>query len=126
MARCNEHGVYEADETLELPHKAKGWRGGPIAEIRLADLGTHWIWATSHQMHSGNWEGASSPLHDHEPTPYSDHRAPTREAAIRAASAQLRGRLKARADESDRDACAVMAWLDTLIPDQLDFFGAAA
>lgn len=126
MASCNEHGVYTADEALHLPHAAKGWRGGPIGEIRLADLGTHWIWATSYQMHSGNWEGASSPLSDHEPTPFSNHRAPTREAAINAAGTELRRRLQKRVDERDRDACAVVAWLDTLVPDQLDLFGAVA
>jgi hypothetical protein len=34
--------------------------------------------------------------------------------------------LSKRAAENDRDACAVTAWLETLIPDQLDLFGAAA
>ncbi len=126
MATCNENGVYQADETLELPRAVKGWRGGPIAEIDLADMGTHWIWSTGFQMWGGDMWGSSSPLMDLEPTPFSTCRAPTREAAIELASAQLRKNLAKRAEEGDRDARAVIAWLDTLIPDQLDLFGAAA
>jgi len=126
MAECNEHGVYTADETLELPRMVKGWRGVQLAEIRLADMGTHWIWATSFQMFSGDCWGSSSPLVDRDPTPLSTCRAPTREAAIELASAKLRRCLSGRADEGDRDAREVIAWLGTLIPDQLDLFGAAA
>lgn len=126
MADCNEHGVYTADEVLELPRPVKGWRGMGLAEIRLADLGTHWIWATGFQMHSSDFLGSSSPLTNHEPTPYSNCRAATRQDAIAAASANLRKSLSKRAAEGDRDAAAVMAWLDTLIPNQLDLFGAAA
>lgn len=126
MAKCNKFGVYQPDETLELPRPDKGWRGGPIAEIDLADMGTHWIWSTGFQMWSGDMWGSSSPLMDLEPTPYSTCRAPTREAAIELASAQLRKNLTKRADEGDRDARAVLTWLDTLIPDQFDLFGSAA
>lgn len=121
MATCNEHGVYSADETLELPRTVKGWRGMGLAEIKLANLGTHWIWATGYQMFSGNWEGAFSPLADHEA-----HQAPSRDAAIGAASEYLRKRLSRR---DDADAQSVRAWLDSLvsvIPAQLDLFGAAA
>src|SRR5690606_9938065 len=115
-----------ADETLELPRMVKGWRGVPTAEISLADMGSHWIWTTSFQMHSGDFWGSSSPLMDLEPTPVPTCRAPTRAAAIEAASAKLRKCLSGRADEGDRDASAVITWLDTLIPDQLDLFGAVA
>lgn len=124
MATCNEHGVYEADETMELPRAVKGWQGMGIAEIKLADLGAYWIWATGYQMFTGNWEGAFSPLSDHPR--FAENRMPTREAAIEAASAYLRKRLGSRAVEGDADARAVMAWLDCLIPNQLDLFGAAA
>ncbi|WP_108459158.1 hypothetical protein [Devosia naphthalenivorans] len=124
MASCNEHGVYDADEKLALPYPKKGWRGSPLADISLADLGTHWIWATGYQMHSGNWEGAGSPLSDHEA--WAERRCASRAAAIAAASDYLRGRLQSRADGGDRDASAVCAWLDSLIPNQLDLFGAAA
>jgi hypothetical protein len=124
--RCNEHGVYEADETLVLPRQAKNWRGAPIAEISLVDLGGHWIWAVAYQLHSGNWEGSSSPLMDTDPTPFSNYRAPTRKAAIDAAVAQLRKRLTKLADEGSADAAAVIAWLPTLNPAQMDLFGSAA
>lgn len=121
MARRNEHGVYEADETLELARPVKGWRGMGLAEIKMADLGTHWIWETGFQMHSGDFWGRGGPLTNHEP-----YRAPTREDAIRAASADLRKSLSERAGSGDADARAVLVWLDTLIPDQLDLFGAVA
>ena len=124
-ARCNAHGVYEADEVLQLARPLKGWRGGPIAEVCLANLGTHWIWATSYQLWTGDCCGSSSPLMDMEPTPFSTCRAPTRQAAIELASAQLRKSLTPRAAEC-RDARAVLEWLDTLTPDQFDLFGAAA
>lgn len=124
MAICNEHGVYDADETLELKRDVKGWKGSPLAEIRLADLGTHWIWATSYQMHSGNWEGAGSPLSDNEA--WAERRCPDRESAVRAAISYLTGRSGRRAEEGDRDGAAVVAWLNTLIPNQLDLFGAVA
>lgn len=121
MATCNEHGVYTADETLELPRTVKGWCGMGLAEIKLANLGTHWIWEAGFQMHSGDFWGRGGPLTDHE-----TYRAPTREAAIAAASVDLRKCLSKRAAEGDRDASSVMAWLDALVPNQLDLFGAAA
>lgn len=120
MATCNEHGVYEADEIIELPRAVKGWRGGPVAEIRLANLGPHWIWATAYQMHGGDWSGKGSPLMD---TP-SDW-APTRRDAIEAAIAELRDHLAPRTEHC-RDALYVIAWLDTITPNQLDLFGEAA
>jgi hypothetical protein len=125
MSQCNEIGVYEPDERLSLSRPVKNWRGGPLGEIRLANLGTHWIWATSFQLWSGDCWGSSSPLMDVDHTPHTNHRAPTRETAIEAASARLRKSLSDRAT-SCRDARAVIEWLDTLVPDQLDLFGAAA
>lgn len=122
MARCNEHGVYEPDERLCLPRSDRA----DFAYITLADMGTHWIWATGFQMWSGDFWGSSSPLMDLEPTPFSTCRAPTRKAAIQLASERIRRQLSDRAAEGDRDAVAVMAWLETLIPAQLDLFGAAA
>jgi hypothetical protein len=122
MSTCNEHGVYQPDERLSLPRKA----GADTAYITLADMGTHWIWATGFQIWGGDFWGSSSPLMDLEPTPFSSCRAPTREGAIQMASAQLRKSLSKRADEGDRDATAILVWLDSLIPDQLDLFGAAA
>jgi len=123
MARCNENGVYEPDERFELPMPKKGWRGCPLAEIEIADLGTHWIWAVSYQMMTGNCAGRGSPLTDFD-RPWGTSRAPTRDAAIAAATADLRISMMKRGD--CRDARAVLAWLDTLRPAQLDLFGAAA
>lgn len=120
MATCNEHGVYQPDERLTLPRPVKGWRGGPIGEIDLADLGTHWIWATGFQLWGADCWGASSPLCDRD-----RYRAPSRDAAIQAACAYLRAKVGPRAGEC-KEAKAIVAWLDTLIPDQLDLFGAAA
>lgn len=122
MTACNENGVYQPDERLCLNRRD----GADFAYITLANMGTHWIWATGFQMWSGDFWGSSSPLMDLEPTPYSTCRAPTREAAIELASAELRKSLSDRAAAGDRDASAVVAWLDTLFPDQFDLFGAAA
>lgn len=122
IARCNEHGVYEPDERLSLPRR----NGADIAYITMADMGTHWIWAVGFQMWSGDWWGSSSPLMNLEPTPFSTCRAASRQGAIELASTSLRRQLSERADEGDRDARAVIAWLDTLMPAQLDLFGAAA
>lgn len=121
MAQCNEHGVYQALERLELPPRpVKGRKGGPIAEIDLAFIGPHWIWATGFQLWGGDCWGASSPLCDRD-----NYRAGSREAAIDAAATYLRRKIGPRAGEC-RDAAAIVGWLDTLIPDQLDLFGAAA
>lgn len=116
----NENGVYTPTEHLSLARNKAGWRGCNLADIKLADLGTHWIWATSYQMMTGNCSGSSSPLMDME-GPYKSWRALDREAAIKAASADLRKSLTDRATHC-ADARAVLAWLGTLIPDQLDMF----
>lgn len=121
MGKCNENGVYEPDETLSLPRQLNGWRGMGLADISLADLGSYWIWATSYQMHSGDCEGAASPLMDYEGA-----RSPTRQAALHAASAHLSVSLGKRSSTGDREAMAVMQWLETLEPSQLDLFGVAA
>ncbi len=119
MASCNENGVYTADETLELPRPKKGWNGVPIAEIDLVDLGTHWLWATGFQLWGSDFWGASSPLCDRD-----GYRSESREAAIASASAYLRRKVGSRVSECT-DARAIIAWIDALIPDQLDLFGAA-
>lgn len=126
VSRCNTHGVYEPDECLSLPRPTKGWRGCNLADIKLGHLGDYWIWATSFQMYTGDCHGSSSPLMD---LPHGRRgvscRAPTREAAIDAAASHLRDRLTPRADRCV-DARAVLAWLATLNPAQLNLFGEAA
>jgi hypothetical protein len=125
VSACNAYGVYEPDERLSLPRPAKGWRGCNLADIRLGNLGEYWIWATSFQMHTGDCHGSSSPLMD---TPHRrglSCRAPTRESALDAAASYLRERLTKRAEHCG-EARAVLAWLDTLNPAQLNLFGEAA
>ena len=125
MTRCNQRGVYEPDERLSLPRATKGWRGCNLADIKLGDLGTHWIWATSFQMYTGDCHGSSSPLMDLPHGRGIGCRAPTRAAAIDAAASYLRERLTPRAEHC-ADARAVLAWLQTLNPAQLNLFGEAA
>jgi hypothetical protein len=105
-------------QTLTLPRDVKGWRGGSTAEIELADLGARWIWNTGFQLMSGDHWGSCRPLWDDE-----RHSAPTRAAAIQAASDDFRTLLGDRI-ESYPDARRIMAWLDQLQPDRLDLFAA--
>lgn len=113
-AQPNQWGVYQAQETIEL--SGKGYM--PLACIRLVDLGAHWLWATCFSMPDGS--GSSSPLMD-----FDRYRAPDRAGAVTAASEALRRDLHKRA-ETDQHARAVIDWLDSLAPAQLDLFGAAA
>lgn len=115
-ATCNKYGVYETTDYLSLPRAAKGWHGLPLAEIKLADLGGYWIWAAAFQMYDGDNHGSCTPLMDREP-----HRASSRAAAVAAGVASLRDRMSAR-EKSSADSRAVLAWLDTLNPVQMDLF----
>jgi hypothetical protein len=122
MAERNQHGAYTPDETLSLPRAVKNWRGVNAADIELANLGAYWIWASSFQLYGGDHLGNGTPLID------DDHRfravrQPSRDAAIAAACKHLRERMTGR---DSTDARAILAWLDTLQPDQFDLFGAAA
>ena len=111
---------HEPTERIILPRAKPGWCGVGLAEINLADLGTHWIWSIGFQMHTGDMWGSGGPLWDGD-----GHRAPTRDDAIAAASDALRAKLGGRVAEYP-DARAVIGWLDTLRPDQPDLFGVAA
>ncbi|WP_447724674.1 hypothetical protein [Sphingomonas koreensis] len=116
--RPNAHGIYEPTENLALPRDVKGWRGCNTADIDLANLGTHWIWSTGFQLMNGDCWGSAGPLWNDE-----RHSAPTRDAAIDAASADLRARLVSRSDEY-ADVRRIMAWLDRLQPVQMELFAA--
>lgn len=107
----NAHGVYTPTETLELPNPRKGWRGCPLAEIRLLALPDGWRSATGSSLSNGAGHGSPLMLRD---TPH-----PTRDAAIAAAAARLRYRMER---EGCTDARAVLRWLDTLRPAQPDLF----
>lgn len=83
-----------------------------MAEIRLLQLEDGWRASIDAQLGSrGRSEPLSARLQPH----------PTRDAALEAAIERLRTWCGA-----EDDARPVIAWLDTLIPDQPDLFGAAA
>lgn len=103
----NEHGVYgEPTERFTLPRGKKGWQGVDAAEIRLLDLGTHWIWATRFQLFSGDSQGEYLPLCD-EP----HCRAPDRKSALAYAKVRLVQRLQGK---DHPDAKRIMAWLQEI------------
>jgi hypothetical protein len=113
----NEHGVYPADEILELPSLRKGWKGGPIAEIRLAHCEDGWRSSTGFGFSGGDYWGSWSPIFGGS-TAFQ-----TRQEAIDHAATHLRGKLAGR---TGAEASAIFAWLDSLKLAQPDLFGAAA
>lgn len=115
MTALNEHGVYSADEVLQLPMPRKGWRGCSLAEIRLAKCDDGWRSATAFQLLKGDCWGSCGPISARDPA------HATREGAVETASAHLRARL---ADREGPDPRAIMAWLDGLQPPQLSLFAA--
>lgn len=115
---CNQHGVYEAQERLVLARDTKGWRGLPTAEIEMCQLPEGWLWATSFQLMQGDCCGSASPLSLNH-----GRLAPSREVAIEAAVAHLSARM---AKQDGQDARRIVAWLETLQPDQLDLFASLA
>lgn len=115
MTSLNEHGVYSADEILALPMPRKNWRGCSLAEIRLAECDDGWRSATAFQLMAGDFWGRCGPITARDPA----HE--TREAAVSAAAAQLRGQL---ANRGGPDPRAIFAWLDGLQPAQLALWAA--
>ena len=110
----NEHGVYQPAETLALPNPRPGWKGGPLAEIDLIELPDGWRSAIGAMLASS---GRGEPLTARPPAYAS------REEAIQGGIDKLRRWL---ATSNEAQAPVVGRWLDTLIPDQPDLFGAAA
>lgn len=110
----NACGVYAPTETLALPNPKAGWRGAPLAEIDLLQLSDGWRSSIGAML---NASGRGEPITIRTPA------HPTREAALRHGIERLREWLM-RADEPQ--VPMVLRWLDTLIPDQPDLFGAAA
>lgn len=106
-ATPNPAGVYcEGAERITLARDVKNWQGVSVAEIDLLDLGPHWIWATSYQLYGGDCRGSFSPLSDNP-----RKRAPTRDAALDAAKAQLSAAMEG---VDNKDARRVLAWLGEL------------
>lgn len=112
MITPNEHGVYPATESLTLPREQKGWRGCPIAEIEFCNTGEQWLWATAFQLMQGDCHGRSAPLTMHRA-------APTRADALALAIADLRSAMERK---DSRDANAILEWLTSLNPAQMEMF----
>ena len=85
------------------------------AMIRLATVEGGLVWAVEAQRHYGDFLGFGEPLRVRDGKP--DRVAPTRQAAIEAASARIRRGI----NEPD-----INAWLDALAGAQPDLFGEAA
>lgn len=115
----NRHGIYSDDaaECLTLPRKRKGWQGMPIAEIRLLAIDGGWLESAAYDTQAGDCRGGGYGLAKKWGF------FPTRSAALDKAMAYLR---KGAAGSDSPDCRAIIAWLDTLIPDQLPLFGEAA
>lgn len=114
----NDCGVYTDREVIELPLDNKGWRGCPLAEIRLAFTDAGWRSASAFSFSTGNWYGSSSPIMDCDP-PFA-----TRDAAIDHAAAVLRRDMEAKCIEDSMHAqrAKIIAWLDEMRPAQLTLF----
>lgn len=108
----NENGVYPSTESIVLPRTTKGWRGAPVAEIDLCDLGDRWLWAIGFQLMQGDCHGRSSPLTERQS-------APTRADALALAIADLR---TAMTGKESRDAAAILEWLKSFNPSQMSLF----
>lgn len=103
----------EQSERLALRDKV-----GEIAVIALGQHDGRWFFALSHQQRTGDMWGSFSGIGCREDEPG----AASRDEALSAAIALARIRWAKRT----REMAAHIAWLDTLIPEQRDLFGAAA
>lgn len=106
LATPNRSGVYLEPTEFLAPPRKKNFHGLDIADIRLMNLGPHWIWATGFQLRGGDCRGSHSPLSEAH-----GGKAASRAEAISAASDQLRGYLEGC---DNADARAIRAWLKTL------------
>lgn len=109
----NAHGVYEPSERIECPNPRRNWQGGPWAGIRLLEMPDGWRYSTETSFAMG---GHCGPITTHCPA------FASRGDAIEAAIATLRRRIRA----DDREGPAVLRWLDSLQPAQIDLFGIVA
>jgi hypothetical protein len=117
----NRNGVYCPTETLVLQRDVKGWRGCPRVEIDLVELPDGWRSSLNYSFFTGNHMGSASPTTDHDPL------HPTRRDAIAQQVEKLRGICVRLTDDSmQREGREMLAWAESLIPNQLDLFGATA
>lgn len=115
-ATKNENGVYTAGEVLVLGSR-KG--GRPLAEIRVAYTEGGWRAARSFSFSTGHMWGSSSPISDTFCPPY-----PTRQLALEAATARMAKQVREVTDPAmQAEVNAILRWLATLNPAQLDMFG---
>lgn len=103
----------EQSERLALRDKV-----GEIAVIALGHHEGRWFFALSHQQRTGDMWGSFGGIGFREGEPG----AASRDEALSAAIACARVRWANR----QREMAAHIAWLDTLIPEQRDLFGAAS
>lgn len=113
----NEHGVYTPHEELELYRKG----GGRRAAIDLVETPEGWRSYRGFAFFTGNWWGSTGPITDRcQPRP-------TREDAIREQIERFRRDFaKITDDGMQREAREIIAWAESLVPEQMDLFGAAA
>lgn len=95
-------------------------RNRELASIRLGEHEGRWFFALSHQQYGGDCWGSGGPLGFSEGYPRRDFAS--RDEALAGAIAHARDRWAGR----EREMAPHFAWLDTLIPEQRDLFGAAA
>ena len=116
----NEHGVYCPHEVLRLPYEKKGWRGVDRVKIELVETPEGWRSEMSVAFFSGDFSYSGSAVSIHN-KPH-----PTRRDAINEQVERLRYRLAKRvAPEMQGDVHKMLAWADSLNPDQMDLFGRA-
>lgn len=116
VSEPNSHGVYsdaDATESFILPRNKPGWRGVPIAEIRLLLIEAGWIEATTYNTFTGSCHGGGYGLSAKWGV------YPSRQAALDHAIAGLRRKI---AKDDGPDCRQIGAWLDSLVPDQADLF----
>ncbi|MFC7378216.1 hypothetical protein [Brevundimonas sp. GCM10030266] len=106
MTALPDYCPFEVVERLTFDTKKCG------ADIRLSIQPEGVVWATSAHRRHGNFSGYAEPL-GRWGTERPSRCAPDRLSAIEQASARIR--------RHDADP-EVLAWLDTLIPDQPDLF----
>ncbi|CDO34547.1 hypothetical protein [Novosphingobium sp. KN65.2] len=112
----NAHGVYRPHEEIELHSKG----GARRAAIDLVETPEGWRSYRGFSFFTGNWWGSTGPITD------ACQPHPTRDDAIREQVARFHSDFEKLTDPSmQREAREIIAWAESLIPDQMDLFEAA-
>ncbi|AIT81255.1 hypothetical protein [Novosphingobium pentaromativorans] len=113
----NDCGVYCPHEELKLYRKG----GGRRAAIDLVETPEGWRSYRGFSFFTGSWWGSTGPITD-DCQPH-----PRREDAIREQIARFHRDFAKLTDPSmQREAREIIEWAESLVPDQMDLFGAAA